>query len=77
MDIPEIRDYIGISRLLEGKANILGHRIKVDDVAIWQERMKMSPGEIIDQYPSINLAQVHASPCLYHGHRERDRGGHS
>lgn len=69
--IPVIREYIGIKPgYCGGKPHILGHRIKVEDVAIWHERMKMSPSEIIDQYPSINLAQVHAALAYYHAHRD-------
>jgi uncharacterized protein (DUF433 family) len=69
--IPVIREYIGVKPgYCGGKPHILGHRIKVEDVAIWHERMKMSPSEIVDQYPSISLAQVHAALAYYHGHRD-------
>ena len=33
-----------------GKPRIAGHRITVSDVAIWHERMGMSPDEIVSEY---------------------------
>jgi uncharacterized protein (DUF433 family) len=69
--IPVIREYIGIKPgYCGGKPHILGHRIKVEDVAVWHDRMKMSPAQIIDHYPSISLAQVYAELAYYHGHRD-------
>jgi uncharacterized protein (DUF433 family) len=54
-----------------GRSRIDGHRIQVEDVAIWHERMGMSPDEIVSEYPSITLADVHAAPVYYYEHRER------
>ncbi len=69
--IPVIREYIGIKPgYCGGKPHILGHRIKVKHVAIWYERMGMSPGEIVEQYPSISMAQVHAALAYYYDHQE-------
>lgn len=56
-----------------GKPRIAGHRIKVQDIAIWHERMGMSPDEIIDRHPSITLADVYAALTYYHDHREEIR----
>jgi uncharacterized protein (DUF433 family) len=44
-----------------GRPRIDGHRIQVEDVAIWHERMGMSPDEIVLEYPTITLADVHAA----------------
>ncbi|MFN6209519.1 MAG: DUF433 domain-containing protein, partial [Microcystis sp.] len=44
-----------------GKPRIAGHRIKVQDVVIWHERLGMSPDEIVYHYPSITLADVYAA----------------
>ena len=44
-----------------GKPRIAGHRIKVQNIVIWHERMGMSPDEIVYHYPSITLADVHAA----------------
>src|SRR5713226_8584560 len=54
-----------------GKPRIDGHRITVEDVAIWHERRGMSPDEIVSAYPSITLSDVHAALAYYYEHRER------
>lgn len=54
-----------------GRPRIDGHRITVEDVAIWHERMGMSPDEIVSVYPSITLADVHAALAYYYENRER------
>lgn len=54
-----------------GKPRIKGHRIKVQHVAIWHEQMGMSRAEIVDQYPGLTLADVHAALAYYHDHRAR------
>lgn len=44
-----------------GRPRIDGHRITVEDIAIWHERMGMSPDEIVSSYPTITLSDVHAA----------------
>ncbi|MCL1473365.1 DUF433 domain-containing protein [Argonema antarcticum] len=56
-----------------GKPRIAGHRIKVQDVVIWHERMGMSPDEIVYHYPSITLADVYAALAYYHDHIQEIR----
>ncbi|MBP0017748.1 MAG: DUF433 domain-containing protein [Cyanobacteria bacterium SBLK] len=56
-----------------GKPRIAGHRIKVQDIAIWHERMGMRPDEIVSHYPSITLADVYAALAYYHDHIEEIR----
>lgn len=57
-----------------GKPRIAGHRITVEDVAIWHERLGMSPDEIVSEYPTITLSDVHATLAYYYDHRgEIDR----
>jgi uncharacterized protein (DUF433 family) len=69
--IPVIREYIGIKPgYCGGKPHILGHRIKVKHVAIWYERMGMSPVEIVEQHPTISMAQVHAALAYYYDHQD-------
>lgn len=53
-----------------GRPRIDGHRITVEDVAIWHERMGMSPAVIVENYPTITLAQVHAALAYYFENRE-------
>jgi uncharacterized protein (DUF433 family) len=54
-----------------GRPRIDGHRIQVEDIAIWHERMGMSPDQIVSEYPSITLADVHAALAYYYENRER------
>ena len=54
-----------------GRPRIDGHRITVEDIAIWHERMGMSPDEIVSAYPTISLADVHAALAYYYDHRQR------
>lgn len=56
-----------------GKPRIAGHRIKVQDVVIWHERLGLSPDEIVSQYPGITLADVYAALAYYHDHLEEIR----
>lgn len=66
-----IRDHIEIAQGESGpKPRIAGHRIRVQDVVIWHEKLGMSPDEIVDQYPTITLADVHAALAYYWDHRE-------
>ena len=53
-----------------GKPRIAGHRITVSDVAIWHERMGMSPDEIVS-VPTIVLSDVYAALAYYHDHRDQ------
>ncbi len=56
-----------------GKPRIAGHRIKVQDVVIWHERMGLSADEIVFHHPTITLADVYAALVYYHDHREEIR----
>jgi uncharacterized protein (DUF433 family) len=54
MFIPVIKEHIEITPgVCGGKPRIAGHRIRVQDIAIWHEQMGMSPDEILHHYPSI------------------------
>ncbi len=68
--IPVIGEYIAIKPgFCGGKPHILGHRIKVQHVAIWHERMGMTPEEIVATYPTLTLPAVYAALSYYHDHR--------
>jgi uncharacterized protein (DUF433 family) len=54
-----------------GKPRIAGTRIKVQHVAIWYERMGMSPDEIASTWPHLTLADVQAALADSYGHREQ------
>jgi uncharacterized protein (DUF433 family) len=53
-----------------GKPRIAGQRITVADVAIWHERMGMSPDEILSKHPTMTLSEVHAALAYYFDHRD-------
>lgn len=72
--VPTITEHIEITPgVCGGKPRIAGHRIRVEDVVIWHERMGMCPEEIVFHYPSITLADVYAALAYYHDHREEIR----
>ena len=52
-----------------GKPLIAGHRITVQDIAIWHERLGRSPDEIAAEY-DLTLADVYAALAYYFDHRE-------
>ena len=66
-----IREHIEIVEGAGGpKARIAGHRIRVQDVVFWHEKQGMSPDEIVDQFPTITLADVYAALAYYWDHRD-------
>ena len=56
-----------------GKPRIAGHRIRVQDIAMWHERQGMSPDDIVAEYPELTLANVHAALAYYFDHQEEIR----
>jgi uncharacterized protein (DUF433 family) len=56
-----------------GKPRIAGHRIRVQDIALWHERLGYSIEEIIAHYPQLTLAEVHAALAYYYDHRDEIR----
>jgi uncharacterized protein (DUF433 family) len=54
-----------------GKPRIDGHRITVEDAAVWHERMGMSPDEIVSNYTSLTLSDVYADLAYDFENRER------
>ncbi len=66
-----IREHIEIVEGAGGpKPRIKGSRIRVQDVAIWHEKLGMSPDEIVQDYPQLTLADVHAALAYYWDHRD-------
>lgn len=51
------------------KPRIAGHRITVQDIAVWHERMGLSAEAIATEY-GLTLADVHAALAYYFDHRE-------
>src|SRR5207253_7218202 len=51
-----------------GKPRIAGHRITVQNIAIWHERLGKSADAIAAEY-DLTLADVHAALAYYFDHR--------
>ncbi|MBM3213172.1 DUF433 domain-containing protein [Candidatus Poribacteria bacterium] len=49
-----------------GKPIIVGTRIKVSQIAIEYERMRMTPDEIIQAHPHLTLAKIHDALSYYY-----------
>lgn len=66
-----IRRHIEIAEGAGGpKARIAGHRIRVQDIVILHEKMRMSVDEILEWYPDITPADVYAALAYYWDNRE-------
>ena len=52
-----------------GKPRIAGHRITVQNIVIWHERLGMSADEVATEY-GLSLADVYAALAYYYDHRE-------
>jgi uncharacterized protein (DUF433 family) len=56
-----------------GKPHVVGHRITVQNIVIWHERMGLSADEIATEY-NLTLADVYAALAYYYDHQaEIDR----
>ena len=51
-----------------GRARIVGHRVRVQDIVIWYEHQGMTPDEIVSHIPSITLGDVHSALAYYFDH---------
>jgi uncharacterized protein (DUF433 family) len=59
--------------IVGGKPRIAGHRITVQNIAIWHDRLGIGVDEIASEY-DLTLADVHAALAYYFDHRaEIDR----
>ena len=69
-----IKSYIEITPgVCGGKPRIAGHRIRVQDIVIMHDRMGKDPYEIVNDYPSITLADVYAALVYYMDNMEEIR----
>lgn len=55
--------------VMGGKPRIAGHRISVQDIAIWHTELGYTVEQIADDY-KLNLADVYAALAYYHDHKE-------
>ena len=51
-----------------GKPRLVGHRITVQNIAVWHERMGLCADEIAAEY-DLSLADVYAALAYYFDHR--------
>ena len=51
-----------------GKPRVAGHRITVQNIVIWHERMGLSADEIATQY-GLALSDVYTALAYYYDHR--------
>jgi uncharacterized protein (DUF433 family) len=56
--------------ICHGKPHLAGHRIRVQDIALWHERLGMSVAEICADY-ELSLAEVYAALAYYFDYKER------
>ena len=52
-----------------GKPRIAGHRITVQHIVIWHERMGLSADEIASNH-GLSLAEIYAALTYYYDHRQ-------
>lgn len=52
-----------------GKPRINGHRITVQNIVIWHDRLGWSADEIASEY-NLDLADIYAALAYYFAHRE-------
>jgi uncharacterized protein (DUF433 family) len=55
--------------IVGGKPRIAGHRITVQNIAIWHERLGRSADEIASEY-DLSLTEIYAALAYYFSHRE-------
>lgn len=53
-----------------GKPRVAGHRIRVQDIVIWTEQMRMTVDEIVESYPGMTPEKIAAALDYYRAHRE-------
>jgi uncharacterized protein (DUF433 family) len=51
-----------------GKPRIAGHRITVQNIVLWHERLDLSADEIATEY-GLSLAEIYAALAYYYDHR--------
>ena len=54
-----------------GKPRISGHRIRVQEIVIWHEKLGLSADEIILHYPMLNFSDIYAALSYYFDHQEQ------
>jgi uncharacterized protein (DUF433 family) len=69
--IPILGEYIVKTQgTCGGQARIAGTRIKVKHVYTWVEKMGLTPARVVEEYPHLTRAAVHAALAYYWSHQE-------
>ncbi len=53
-----------------GRACIAGHRIRVMDIVVWHEMRGHTAAQVVEMFPGITRADVHAALAYYFDHVE-------
>ncbi len=53
-----------------GRACIAGHRIRVMDIVVWHEMRGHTAARVVEMFPGITRADVHAALAYYFDHVE-------
>ena len=62
--------YISIDpKISKGSPVISGTRIRVVDIAIEYDRLGLTPDQIVDAHPHLNLASIHDALSYYYENR--------
>ncbi len=70
MTIPVLDKHIEVNPAVAGgKPHIRGHRITVQNIVIWHERMGQSVDEIASEY-NLSLAEIYAALSYYFDHQD-------
>ena len=70
----EINNYIeSRANKCGGKPCIAGTRIRVQDIYVWHELQHMSPDDIVNDFPELSLAEVHAALTYFWDNQESIR----
>ena len=68
---PTIKEHIEIVEGAGGpKARIIGHRIRVQDIAIWHVKLGESIDQILEQYPQLTRGDIYAALAYYWDHQD-------
>ncbi|MFQ5715424.1 MAG: DUF433 domain-containing protein [Candidatus Scalinduaceae bacterium] len=63
--------YVSIDpKVSQGSPTITGTRIRIIDIAIEYDRLGLTPDQIIDAHPHLNLEAVHDALSYYYENRE-------
>jgi uncharacterized protein (DUF433 family) len=69
MSVQTLDQHIEITPgVLGGKPRVAGHRISVQDIVIWHDRLGKGADEIATEY-DLTLADVYAALAYYFDHR--------